>query len=239
MGAPLFFFCIPQYNRTSFLLRELESIAAQTFRDFEICISDDCSTDGRSDEIKQFLESTGLKFKLTRTEGNLGYDKNLRRSIELAEGRYCFLMGNDDMLAGPKTLSNLAREIEKQNWPEVIITNYRELGTGVEFQRMPRAGILGSGPDIAAANYRNFGFVSGIIFDRALARQHATDKWDNAAMYQMYLGSRILAKGGRLLGVPDVVILKDIQIPGERAESHLAKPVIKNCPIIERPLNLE
>jgi len=39
--APLFSICIPQHNRTSFLIEACKSLQSQTFTDFEICISDD------------------------------------------------------------------------------------------------------------------------------------------------------------------------------------------------------
>ena len=35
-------------------------------------------------------------------------------------------------------------------------------------------------------------------------------------MYQTFLATRILADGGRLLGIADTVVLKDIQIEGEQ-----------------------
>ena len=47
---PTFSICIPQYNRTSFLLEALKTLNEQDFKDFEVCISDDCSTDGRESE---------------------------------------------------------------------------------------------------------------------------------------------------------------------------------------------
>ena len=238
MESAFFSFCIPQYNRTSFLLRVLESLSAQTFRDIEVCISDDCSTDGRSQELLEYLEKTGLKFQYSKTENNVRYDKNLRRAVAMANGRYCFLLGNDDMLVGPETLARLHAAMSQHDFPEVVITNYREVATGATYRRMQVTGVIGSGPRTAAAQFRNFSFVSGLVFNRELARKHETDQWDVAAFYQMYLGTRIVAAGGRLLGVSDVVILKDVQIPGERVDSYLTKPVLKNCPIIERPMNL-
>jgi hypothetical protein len=103
---------------------------------------------------------------------------------------------------------------------------------------MQVTGVIGSGPRTAAEHFRNFSFVSGLVFSRELARKHETDQWDVAEFYQMYLGTRILAAGGRLLAVSDVVILKDVQIPGEQVDTYRIWPVLKHCPIIERPLNL-
>src|SRR5689334_7436997 len=79
--VPLFSICIPQYNRTSFLLVLLESLRAQTWRDFEICISDGGSTDGRQGEIEEWLHNCGAEFRWWRSETRLLYDPNLRSCI--------------------------------------------------------------------------------------------------------------------------------------------------------------
>lgn len=47
---------IPAYNVQEYILRCLESIKAQTFRNFEIIIIDDGSTDGTVNIIEKFME---------------------------------------------------------------------------------------------------------------------------------------------------------------------------------------
>lgn len=226
IASPLFSVCIPQYNRTSFLLKSLESFRRQTFDDFEICISDGGSTDGRHHEIVDFLKRSHLSFRYLRHEQNLRYDQNLRASLDLACGRYCLLFGNDDMLASNDTLQLLRDHILQHGAPEVVIPNFRQSTTGADVRRIRATGILGAGPDVAVANFRNFSFVSGILLLRAGVQKHATDKWDGSEMYQMYLGCRILAEGGRLLGIDAVAVLKDIEIPGEQVDSYARQPVI-------------
>jgi glycosyltransferase involved in cell wall biosynthesis len=235
---PAFSICIPQYNRTSFVLQCLESFRQQTFQNVEICVSDGGSNDGGYEEIVRFLFDSTLSFSFVRHEQNFQYDANLRVSMGLARGRYCFLCGNDDMLSSPSALEKLHRQLEVHGFPEVVITNYRELSTGNTYRRITRTHLIGSGPFVAANNFRNFSFVSGILLDRVLAHKHATDAWDGSEMYQMFVGSRIISEGGRLLGVDDTVVLKDIQIPNESVDSYARKAVLVNCPIRERRLPL-
>src|SRR5215469_255447 len=78
---PFFSICIPQYNRTSFLLKACESLRSQTFRSFEVCISDDCSTDGRRGDLLSYLQKSDLVFTYGVTPRNLRYDANLRNAI--------------------------------------------------------------------------------------------------------------------------------------------------------------
>jgi hypothetical protein len=91
---------------------------------------------------------------------------------------------------------------------------------------------------VAVANFRNCSFVSGILLLRVGVQKHVTDKWDGSEMYQMYLGCRILAEGGRLLGIDAVVVLKDIEIPGEQVDSYARQPLIQASWFEERRLPL-
>jgi hypothetical protein len=91
---------------------------------------------------------------------------------------------------------------------------------------------------VASSAFRNFSFVSGVIFRTDKAREHATSRWDGSEMYQMYLGSRIIASGGGLLYIPEVAVRKDIFIPSETVDSYAARPRLNPCPIVERPLPL-
>lgn len=231
-----FSICIPQYNRTQFLIEALRSFCPQSFKDFEICISDGGSTDGGFAEIEEFLAGSGLRYKLKRSENNLQYDENLRSAISLSEGSYILLMGNDDALPDANTLAYI-KDLLDQNAPVAVgITNYHELSTGKDYRRMTRTGIIGAGPEVASASFRHYSFVSGIVMDGASARVAATDKCDGSEMYQMYLGARLIAAGGRFLSIEKICVLKDIQIPGQRVDSYRAKPRISPCPVVERPL---
>lgn len=234
-GEVFFSICVPQYNRTSFLIKAVESLRIQTFHSFEVCISDGGSTDGRWEELVRFLKQSGLAFRFRRHERNLRYDANLRASIDLARGRYCLLMGNDDELATPQTLQFLHDQIVSQPDPGVVITNYFEIPSGSIVRRMRRQGNLGSGPEVAAANFRNYSFVSGVLLDRVASLRHRTESWDGSEMYQMYLGTRIVAEGRSLLSLTEVAVRKDVQVLGEEVDSYARRPVLDPCPIEPRP----
>ena len=238
VGTPLLSICIPQHNRTSFLLVLLRAIRRQRFRQVEVCVSDGGSTDGRHPEIISFLEDSGLAFRYRRSEQNLRYDLNLRLSLDLARGRYCMLFGNDDTLADSNALTFLSESLACWDFPEVALTNYLELSTGRTMRRVSRTGILGAGPETALANFRNFSFVSGIVLERERAQRVRTERWDGSEMYQMYLGCRIVALGGRLLGIEQVLVHKDVQIRGEVADSYARKPRVPCCGILPRRLPL-
>ena len=216
-ATPFFSICIPQYNRTPFLIEEMSWVARQSFRDVEIVISDDRSTDGLEQELEACLRDSGLSFIYRRQETNLRYDANLRTAIDMSRGRYCLLMGNDDRLTSAEALSEYHGLIERAGDIGVAITNFRDDSTGEVVSRMPSTRLHRGGPDFAAATFRDFAFVSGIVLDGPRARAESTDRWDGSEQYQMYLGSRIIASGGSFLSVARPLITKDIRIPGQTA----------------------
>jgi hypothetical protein len=235
---PFFSVCIPQYNRTSFLIEACLVLRQQTFQDFELCISDDCSTDGRSDELRQFLCESGLTFVYRKQTKNHRYDHNLREAIALASGEYCFLMGNDDCLAQDVTLERLQVLLRQTPNVGVAISNYQSYSGGKLYRRVSRTGSAGSGPSVAASCFRNFSFVSGILLRRDRAQAHATDRWDGSEMYQMYLGCRIIGEGYDVLEVEQMTVRSGISVPGEAVDSYAAKPVLQPCPVVERRIPL-
>ena len=53
---------IPTYNRALLLKRCLDSLCSQTYRDFEVIVCDDGSTDGTNEIINQFEDKLSLKY---------------------------------------------------------------------------------------------------------------------------------------------------------------------------------
>jgi hypothetical protein len=233
---PFFSICIPQYNRTDFLIEACRSFSCQDFKDFEICISDDCSTDLKEAKLLDYLRNSTLTYIYGKTNRNLRYDGNLRNAIALSVGEYLVLMGNDDRMSDSAVLRVIHDEIIRFSPVDVAITNYHELTPGRIYRRIIKTGVLGSGPATAVSNFRNYSFVSGIILKGELAREAPTEVLDGSEMYQMYLGTRMIAAGGRLLGIDRICVDKDLQIPEQTIDSYRGRPRLHPCPIVERPL---
>ena len=90
--------CIPTYNRASFIGVTLENIISQCSDDIEIVIVDGNSNDNTADVVNSFQ----CRFKnihYYRKKRNDGIDADLAKSVELAQGEYCWLMSSDDFLA--------------------------------------------------------------------------------------------------------------------------------------------
>lgn len=88
---------IPMYNVEKYIKECLDSLIAQTFKDFEVIVVDDCSTD-KSCEIAESYASK-LNLTLIRSEKNSGYPGVSRnKGIENAKGKYLCFLDSDDAL---------------------------------------------------------------------------------------------------------------------------------------------
>jgi glycosyltransferase involved in cell wall biosynthesis len=237
-GCPTFSICIPQHNRTSFLIAAVHSFKYQQFRAFEICVSDGGSTDGREHEVVDALRDSGVPFVYRRSPVRLPYDANTRTAIGLARGQYCVLMGNDDALNGPDALSDLWADMQKYGPLGVVISDCCDYRTGERAFRIRETALCGADARVAAMHFRNFSFVSGIVLEREPAQALASDSWDGSEMYQTFVGCRMIAFGKRLLERGAVLVRKDIAIPGESVDSYANRPKIWPCPVIERKVPL-
>lgn len=212
--------CIPQYNRVGFLLEALKRVACQTHPDVEICLADDASTDDTPAQIVRFAQTCPFPVRFARSAVNQGYDRTLRRALELATGEYCFTLGNDDTLADPGCLARLAEFLEKNRRPEVGFVNYAPHGRpGEVYRRASATAVSGSGLEVAARHYASFAFVGGLVFRRDAFERANTDAFDGSVFCQVGLALRILLAGGRLFTVAEPMVLKDLRLPDGPADS--------------------
>ncbi|MFP4418063.1 MAG: glycosyltransferase family 2 protein [Chitinispirillaceae bacterium] len=86
--------CMATYNGERFLYSQLESISAQIKDTDEIVISDDRSTDGTIDIIREF---PAPNIRLLRKKGLRGISANFNNALSHAEGRFIFLADQDDI----------------------------------------------------------------------------------------------------------------------------------------------
>jgi glycosyltransferase involved in cell wall biosynthesis len=67
LKLPMISFVVTSYNYEKYILKTLESIKAQTYRNFEIIIVDDCSNDNSCKIIEDFIsENQDLKITLIK-----------------------------------------------------------------------------------------------------------------------------------------------------------------------------
>jgi len=92
-NQPLVSICIPTYNAKKTVVQTVQSILNQTYKNLEIIIVDNASTDNTLDLLQKFKDP---RIKIYKNIKNIGAEKNFSRCIELAKGKYIAIFHADD-----------------------------------------------------------------------------------------------------------------------------------------------
>lgn len=94
--TPVVSVLVTTYNHSRFVIECLDSVRAQTFRDFEVVITDDASSDGTADVIEAWLARTGFPARFVRNRTNRGICANRNTGLSLTSAPFvCSLAGDD------------------------------------------------------------------------------------------------------------------------------------------------
>lgn len=89
---------LPVYNGEQYLSQALESILGQSYRDFELLVSDNASTD-RTREICLDFAAMDRRLRYVRNTSNLGAAENYNRVFRASGSKYFKWATHDDMYA--------------------------------------------------------------------------------------------------------------------------------------------
>jgi len=110
MSNPRLSICIPTYNFGKFIGATLDSIIEQAGDDVEIVVGDGASTDDTAEVVKRYQNDfPNLTYCNFGKKG--GVDHDIIKTVELAQGDYCWLMSADDTIK-PGALNRVMQEIE-------------------------------------------------------------------------------------------------------------------------------
>ena len=131
MNRPFFTIAIPVYNRLGYLKEAVQSVLSQSFKDYELLIIDDCSTEeGIWDYISSLSDD---RVRVLRNPVNLGIVPNWVKCISEAKGIWFKFLLSDDILFN-NSLSILHNLII--NYPDnfVIVTSGKDFRSTSEIE---------------------------------------------------------------------------------------------------------
>ena len=112
---PLISVLIPTYNSELYIKSTLESILNQTYKNLEIIVIDDASTDSTLNIVKKYRDK---RIKLYSNDKNLGIAKNMNKGIKLSRGKYLAIMDADDW-SYPYRIEEEVQLMEEN--PEIVL----------------------------------------------------------------------------------------------------------------------
>lgn len=131
--APKISIIFTSYNHKEFLIEALEGLLNQTFRDFELIVVDDCSTDGSQELLKKYAIDPRVKLNLlNKNTGSYVHSSNLGASKAVAD--YIIFAQCDDF----------AEKTQLESLFNVIIRN-------------PNVGVVYSSSNMIDKNGKNIG----------------------------------------------------------------------------------
>jgi glycosyltransferase involved in cell wall biosynthesis len=106
---------MPIFNDEKFIKDALDSIMAQSYKNFELIIIDDHSIDNSPEIISLFKDE---RIKVYRNETNLGIAKSRNKALKVAKGKYIFFT-DSDCIADKDWLKEGIKTFKKYKCPSV------------------------------------------------------------------------------------------------------------------------
>ena len=109
-------------NNAAGLEKTMQSVAAQTFKEFEYVVVDGASTDDSVEVIKRFAPQFGERLKWI-SEPDKGIYNAMNKGMRMATGDYYQILNSGDSLAAEDVTERMLEELEKQGFPSMLYGN--------------------------------------------------------------------------------------------------------------------
>jgi len=126
-NAPRVSICLITYNRSAQLRKTLDSLLVQTFDDFELVISDNCSPDDTQQVCLEYVKRDS-RIRYRRNKRNLGMTGNLNACIHDSSGE-CIADLFDGDIYDPTLLEKWLRALDTYPQAAFVFNAYRDLDT--------------------------------------------------------------------------------------------------------------
>ncbi|WP_445160702.1 glycosyltransferase family 2 protein [Mycobacterium sp. Dal123C01] len=206
--TPLVSVVVPVYNGVSYIDATVQSILAQTFRDFELVVSDNASTDGTWGALQRYADDP--RVRLTRLPSTIPGPENFNHVTGLAMGEFVKLVCADDVLY-PDNLEVLVKELTAHPSAVLAVSSKDVIDAGgrIVLRNRGLAGLSGEVTGATAirhsalAGTNIFGEPPSVLFRRAALID--AGGWDPRFPYLLDLmtySAVLLQSNGTLVAVP-------------------------------------
>jgi glycosyltransferase involved in cell wall biosynthesis len=106
---------VPIYNQAPFIRETVESVFAQDHENVELVLSDDGSTDGTSEILREYEARDPQRVKVIASERNTGIAGAFNRALDVHTGEYIAWLGGDDVMLPGKLRRQVALLEERRD----------------------------------------------------------------------------------------------------------------------------
>ena len=108
MNAPKVSVIVPIFNQQPFIHETVESVLTQDYENVELVLSDDGSTDGTSEILRDYAATHPERVSLVTSERNTGIAGAFNRGLDAHTGHYIAWLGGDDVMLPGKLSAQVA-----------------------------------------------------------------------------------------------------------------------------------
>lgn len=189
---------IPLFNKERYIAGTLESAVQQTFRDLEVLVVDNCSTDRSYDIVEAHRDP---RIRLVRQPTNIGMIPNFNSALDQARGEFVKLLCADDLLA-PESIAKQVEALDAAGPEASLVVSRHDLISAHGRRLIKGTGVPGmngyySGPDAVrlirdvAGNI--FGTEGQLLFRKSVL---AGIEWYREGFTEIDFYLRLLTTGG-------------------------------------------
>lgn len=211
-AQPLVSVIMPAYNAERYIGEAISSVLSQTYKNWELLILDDCSSD-RTAEIAEEFEKADPRIRLLRNPQNLGTARTRNRGFDLADGEWIALLDCDDVWHEKKLEKQLA--VAGHSGADIIYCSYalmNENGTHLSVFLVPEA------TDYEAMLRESVLSCSTVLLSRPLLAEH---RFSEAYYHEDYVLWLELLKAGYKAAASKEVLAKYRIVKGSRSNDKL------------------
>lgn len=213
---PLVSVVIPNYNGERFVVDAVMSACSQTYKNIEIIVVDDCSTD-RSKKLVEKIRESDSRIILIEKEENEGVAVARNTGIQNAKGKYIALLDSDDIWEAEKIYRQL---IIAESGADIVYCSYDFIDEGGK--RLGKPFIVPSTASFKTMLSESVVSCSSVFIKSKLLKEHPFSKnfyHEDYALWMELFQLRVIAKG------TDEILMHYRQVKGSRSNNkvHVAK----------------
>jgi glycosyltransferase involved in cell wall biosynthesis len=135
-NLPLVSILITAYNSEKYIRKTIESIKKQSYKNWQLTVINDCSTDSTSSILKKY---TSDKIKIINLKRNIGPYLALSKNFKFCRGKYIAFLDSDDLMHSKRLYSQVA-ELEKNKSIGLVASWFRIIdykGRVIKLKKFP------------------------------------------------------------------------------------------------------
>ncbi|WP_320046297.1 glycosyltransferase family 2 protein [uncultured Ilyobacter sp.] len=124
---------VPFYNIGNYVIKTIDSLESQTYRNFEVIFVDDASYDNSLNIVEEYLNKVSFKYKIIHLSKNKGVSNARNIGLDNSKGEYIYFLDSDDYIS-ENTFEKIIEIFSCEN-PDIIFFKFKrvdENGTLIE-----------------------------------------------------------------------------------------------------------